>query len=162
MLRQGRLRSLANALRTAKLDITAVQETRWPVKDSMISGDFTFFYSGKPDDSPRECGTGFMVFGRARDAVIGFNPIDERFSTLLVRGKFINYTLINAYAPTEEKDIEVKEVFYEKLTTVYDVAPKRDIKIILGDFNAKIGRREGYYCPTIFTKMDRWKLISQH
>jgi len=31
---------------------------------------------------------------------------------------------------------------------VYDGAPKRDIKIILGDFNAKIGR-EVYYRPTI-------------
>lgn len=148
LLRQGGLRSLASALRTAKLDITAVQETRWPGKDSMICGDYTFFYSGKPNDSPRECGTGFMVFGRARGAVIGFSPIDERFSTLRVRGKFFNYTLINAYAPTEEKDIEVKEVFYEKLATVYDGAPKRDIKIILGDFNAKIGR-EVYYRPTI-------------
>jgi hypothetical protein len=114
----------------------------------MISGDFTFFYSGKPNDSPREYGTGFLVFGKARNAVIDFNPIDERLCTLRIRGKFFNYTLINAYAPTEEKDIEVKELFYDKLVTVYDEAPSRDIKIILGDLNAKIGR-EVYYRPTI-------------
>lgn len=148
MLRPGGLRSLTNALRAAKLDITAVQETRWPGKDSMISGDFTFYYSGKSNDSPREYGTGFMVFGRARNAVIGFSPVDERLCTLRIRGKFFNYTLINVYAPTEEKDNEVKELFYEKLVEVYDGAPKRDIKIVLGDFNAKIGR-EVYYRPTV-------------
>lgn len=148
LLRPGGLRTLTNALRAAKLDITAVQETRWPGKNSIISSDYKFYYSGKTNDSPREFGTGFMVFGRARDAVIGFNPIDERLCTLRIRGKFFNYTLINVYAPTEEKDIDDKELFYEKLVEVYDRAPKRDIKIILGDFNAKVGR-EVYYRPTI-------------
>src|ERR1700704_6554197 len=85
LLWPGGLRSLTNALRAAKLDITAVQETRWPGKDSMISSDFTFYYSGKSNESPREYGTGFMVFGRARNAVIDFNPIDERLCTLRMR-----------------------------------------------------------------------------
>ena len=39
-------------------------------------------------------------------------------------------------------------MFYEKLVGVYDGAPKRDIKILLGDFNAKLGR-EVYYRRTI-------------
>lgn len=148
MLRPGGLRTLTSALRAAKHDIAAVQETRWPGKDSLISSDYTFFYSGKSTDSPREYGTGFMVFGAARNAVIGFDPVDERLCTLRIRGKFFNYTLINVYAPTEEKDNEDKEIFYEKLVEVYDKAPNRDIKIILGDFNAKIGR-EVYYRPAI-------------
>lgn len=137
LLRPGGLRSLTSALGAAKLDITAVQETTWPGKDSMISSDYTFYYSGKSNESPRECGTGFMVFGRARNAVIGLDPINERLCTL-----------INVYALTEDKDNEEKELFYGKLVEVYDGAPKRDIKMFLGDFNAKVGR-EVYYRPTI-------------
>ena len=114
----------------------------------MTSSDYTFYYSGKSNGSPREYATGFMVFGKARDAVTGFDPVDERLCTLRIRGKFFNYTLINVYAPTEEKDNDEKELFYDKLLEVYDGAPKRDIKIVLGDFNAKIGR-EVYYRPTI-------------
>ena len=148
LLRPGALRSLTSALKAAKHDITAVQETRWPGKDSMTSRDYKFYYSGKAIDSSREFGTGFIVFGRARNAVIGFNPVDERLCTLRIRGKFFNYTLINVHAPTEDKDSEDKEAFYEKLLDVYDGAPNRDIKIILGDFNAKVGR-EVFYRPTI-------------
>lgn len=71
-------------------------------------------------------------------------PVDERLCTLRIRGNFLNYTPINVYAPTEEKVNEDKEVFFEKLVEAYDRAPTRDIKIIHGDFNAKVGR-EVYY-----------------
>src|SRR6201996_3831985 len=81
MLRTGGLRSLTDALRTAKPDITAIQETRWPGKNLMRSRDYIFYYSGK-NDGPREFGTGFMVFGRSRNAVIDFNTVDERMCTL--------------------------------------------------------------------------------
>src|SRR6202012_4671730 len=83
-----------------------------------------------------------------RNAVIGFNPVDERMCTLRIKEKFFNYTLINVHAPTEEKQVEDKDIFYDKLVTVYDGAAKRDIKIILGDLNAKIGR-EHIYRPII-------------
>ena len=57
-----------------------------------------------------------------------------------------NMTLINAHAPTEED--HVKEKFYDTLEKIYDVTPKHDIKIVLGDFNAKIGK-ETTFRPTI-------------
>jgi len=42
----------------------------------------------------------------------------------------------------------MKQLFYEKLVEVHERAPKRDIKIALGDLNAKMGR-EVCYRPTI-------------
>ncbi|XP_072375939.1 uncharacterized protein, partial [Diabrotica undecimpunctata] len=46
------------------------------------------------------------------------------------------------YARTEEAAEEEKEEFYDSLTRLYTEAPKHDIKIILGDLNAKIGKEE--------------------
>jgi exonuclease III len=40
----------------------------------------------------------------------------------------------------EEKGTEEKDKFYENLEQIYNKTPKKDVKIILGDFNAKIGK----------------------
>jgi hypothetical protein len=63
----------------------------------------------------------------------------EHYST-----KFQNISLINAHAPTEEKEELEKEAFYQKVEEVYDSCPSNDIKTVLGDWNAKVGREEIY------------------
>lgn len=144
--RLGGPKTLADELKNAKLDITALQETKKAGKNMASFKDYALYYSGT--QSASLFGTGFLVAGKALGAVIGFNPIDERMCTLRVKGKFFNITLINCHAPTEEKDDDIKNAFYEKLQKVFERSPKRDVKIVLGDFNAKVGR-ESIYRPTI-------------
>jgi len=43
-------------------------------------------------------------------------------------------------APSEEKSDEGKDSFYEELEQAFDHFPKYHMKILLGDFNAKVGR----------------------
>ena len=57
-------------------------------------------------------------------------------------------TLINAHAPTNEKTEEIKEEFYNLLEQNINQLVMSDIKIILGDFNAKVGK-ESIYKPII-------------
>jgi hypothetical protein len=57
-----------------------------------------------------------------------------------IKGKFYNTTVINVYAPTENATEEQKEQFYEDLNRCCDQKPKHDALLILGDFNAKIGK----------------------
>ncbi|KAI8121895.1 Craniofacial development protein 2 [Lucilia cuprina] len=83
---------------------------------------------------------------RLRDTVISFTPVDER--TIRIRSKFFNISLICAHAPTEEKDEGVKDRFYDRLDDLYDRCPKHDVKIVLGDFNAKIGK-ENVFGPIV-------------
>ena len=52
------------------------------------------------------------------------------------------------HAPSEEKSEESKDSFYEELEQIFDHFPKNDVKILLGDFNAKVGR-ENIFKPTI-------------
>ena len=52
------------------------------------------------------------------------------------------------HAPSEEKSEESKDSFYEELEQIFDHFPKYDVKILLGDFNAKVGR-ENIFKPTI-------------
>jgi len=143
----GGLKVLADTLKTAKMDITAVQETRYPGKDVAKFNDYTFYYSGG-DLKSRAFGTGFLITGKSRSAVMNFNPVNDRLCTIRIRGKFFNITIINGHAPTEDKDDETKSTFYEKLQALLDRIPHRDVKILIGDFNAQVGREE-MYRPTI-------------
>jgi hypothetical protein len=52
------------------------------------------------------------------------------------------------HAPCEDKSDDVKDSFYEELVHVFDQIPTYEMKIFLGDFNAKVGR-EDIFKPTI-------------
>ena len=55
------------------------------------------------------------------------------------------------HAPSEDKSDELKDNFYEELEQVFDHFPRYHKKILLGDFNAKVGR-ENIFKPTIGNK----------
>jgi len=67
---------------------------------------------------------------------------------LRIRGKFFNYSIINAHAPTEDESDTEKDAFYNELRNMYDACPKHDVKLIIGDLNAQIGKEAIYYPTT--------------
>ena len=48
--------------------------------------------------------------------------------------------VLNVHAPNEETSDDLKDSLYEKLEQLCDHFPKYHMKILLGDFNAKMGR----------------------
>jgi endonuclease/exonuclease/phosphatase family metal-dependent hydrolase len=46
------------------------------------------------------------------------------------------------HAPTEVKDDVIKDSFYEEIEQVFDQCPRYHMKILMGDFNAKVGRED--------------------
>ena len=69
-------------------------------------------------------------------------------SYVVLRGRWCNIIVLNVHAPSEEKSDDLKDSFYEELEQVFDHFPKYHMKIILGEFNAKV-RRENIFKPTI-------------
>ncbi|KAK4875436.1 hypothetical protein RN001_011858 [Aquatica leii] len=83
-----------------------------------------------------------MIDKKIKNKLIEFKKIDGRISYLRIKSAIANISLINAYAPTEGAAIEEKEVFYNKLQESCEKIPKHDTLIVLGDYNAKIGRED--------------------
>jgi hypothetical protein len=71
--------------------------------------------------------------------VADFPTVDHRICTLGVKGRFNNLSLTRAHAPTEQKNEEIKDKFHNDLETVIMKYAKNDVKVLLGDFNAKVG-----------------------
>lgn len=118
------------------MDITAIQELRLIDNGSQKFSKSVVFYSG----------TGFVIRQNLLEYVMEFKPINEYISYIRLRGKFYNNSLLSVYTPTEEKNDLTKDTFYDQLERVFVAIPKQNI--VLGDFNAKIGR-EDVFRPTI-------------
>ncbi|PNF20430.1 hypothetical protein B7P43_G08115 [Cryptotermes secundus] len=117
------------------MKITAIQDIIMDLKRH------TVFSSGKAEGN-KECGVAFVIEREFKRAIIVFKPISERMCTLRIRTRFSNMTLMNVHAPTEEKEEEGKDYFYQQMEETYDSIPSNDIKVILGDPNAKIAPKE--------------------
>jgi hypothetical protein len=77
----------------------------------------TMFYSCV--EKVHQFGTGFIVKNLCKHLVIVFKPFNPRICTLRIKGKFFNYTLINAYAPIEAADEEQKLLNKKKYFMMY-------------------------------------------
>ncbi|KPU81866.1 uncharacterized protein Dana_GF27359, partial [Drosophila ananassae] len=113
---------------------------RWIGQGCLRKKNCDIYYSCHPER--HEFGCGFVVGARLRRRVSHFLPINERLATIRITAKFFNISLICAHAPTEEKDDVTKDAFYAELDRAYGRCPSHDIKILLGDFNAKVGRED--------------------
>jgi hypothetical protein len=69
-------------------------------------------------------------------------------SSILLRGCWCHIVVLNVHAPTENNIYDVKDSFFEELELVFDKFPKYHMKILLGDFNAKVGKGD-IFKPTI-------------
>ena len=76
-------------------------------------------------------------------------PVSDRIMTMRLRLSKDNFaTIISVYAPTMTNPDENKEAFYNQLASVLSGIPRTDKLLLIGDFNARIGRDS-----------DKWPLV---
>ena len=139
--RPGGLTKLTNELKKAKIDFAAIQESGYNkyAQTSRYNGYTTFHSSNSRD---HVLGTAFLVARKYEHLVLDFRKVNERLCVLRIKGRFKNYSLVNVHAPHNESSETDKDDYYELLAKTYDDLPAHDIKIVLGDFNAKVGKEE--------------------
>jgi len=74
--------------------------------------------------------------------------VSDRVSFIVLRGCWCNIIVLNMHTPSEEKIDDSKDSLYKELKQVFYHFPKYHMKILLGDFNAKVGR-ENIFKTTI-------------
>ena len=95
------------------------------------------WFSG--DQEKHQHGVGFIVRKEITGCIISCTPVSSRIIMIRVSAKPVNFTVIQIYAPTSDYEDEVVEAFYEELERTIKKVPKKDLLIIQGDWNAKVG-----------------------
>jgi exonuclease III len=146
LYRVDSLKTVARELWKYKLDLVGVQEIRWEKGGTERAEDYTFFYG--QGNGNHQLGTGFFVHKRIVSAVRRVEFISERMSYVILRGRWCDIIVLNVHAPCENNGNDVKGSFCEEIGSVFDQFPRYDKKILLSDFNAKVGT-ENIFKPAI-------------
>ena len=132
----GKLELLRNEMKRFRHDIIGVSEVRWTGKGETSNGDF--IWSGEEKLHMR--GVGFLLSPQAKKALIGYNPISSRLISAKFAATPFDITVIHAYAPTSSSTDEDIESFYSDIEDALAQTGKKDIIILTGDWNAKVGQ----------------------
>ena len=79
---------------------------------------------------------------RVQNAVLGYNLKNDRMISVRFQGKPFNITVIQVYAPTSNAEEAEVERFYKDLQDLLELTPPKHVLFIIGDWNAKVGRKE--------------------
>uniref|UniRef100_A0A8D9ADY8 Craniofacial development protein 2 n=1 Tax=Cacopsylla melanoneura TaxID=428564 RepID=A0A8D9ADY8_9HEMI len=147
MSEAGTLRVIENEMKNYNLEILGLNETRWNGFGEMITQEGnTLLYSGNEDENaPLYAGVGILLSRAAKRALLDWKPISDRIITARLNSKVRKISIVVCYGPTEGADEAAKDRFYETLDDTLTKIKKQDIKILLGDVNAKLGPDNSCY-----------------
>ena len=122
------------------IDIFRINELKWTGMGECNSEDHYIYYCGQ--ESLRRNGVAIIVNKRVWNAVLGCNLKNDRRISGSFQGKPFNITVIQVYAPTNNAEEAEGERFYEDPQDLLELTPKKDVLLIIGDWNAKVGSQE--------------------
>ena len=131
---EGRDRLAAKTLEEYKMDVCGLSEARWRGSGKEKIGKYTLFYSG----SAGEYGVEIAINDRYVENVSAWEQVNDRIMWLRFNSKNVATTIVQCYAPHEERSKKEKDEFYACLNDVVRKVPGRDLLIIMGDFNARV------------------------
>ena len=139
----GKFLLLLEELKSLNMNITGLCEIRWSGEGKYTSGDHTIVYKG---NNIGAFGVAIVLDKKYGGAISSFNTISDRIVTVKLKTKPVNLNIIQVYAPQSGRPDEEVESFYNDLQSARDKIPKREICIVMGDLNAKVGEGEDPEC----------------
>ena len=143
MFEAGKAAQVAAEMRNYNISILGISESRCTDSGQkrLTSGELLLYSGHEEENGPHTQGVAFMLSKAAQGALIGWEAHGPRLITATFRTnqRRINMNLIQCYAPTNDSEDHTKEEFYSRLQSIIQGFPRRDITLLIGDLNAKVG-----------------------
>ena len=143
MYETGRALQVAAEMKRNKIEILGISETRWTQagQTRLSTGELLLYSGHEESEAPHTQGVGLMLSTQAQGTLIGWEAHGPRMITASFRTKKkrIALNVVQCYGPTNDGSEEDKDQFFYRLQKVLETFPRKDITILMGDVNAKIG-----------------------
>jgi len=139
MYEKGKFANVKSEMSRMEINILGLAEVRWTGAGILTSDGYTIVYSG---GNVHERGVGIILDSEYSKALKGYWPVNDRLLVIKLNGKPFDIYIIQVYAPTSACTDEEIETFYEDLEKTKNGLKSQDVKIIMGDFNAKVGNEK--------------------
>ena len=150
MFQAGKTEIIMKEMQNYKVEILGLSETRWLGSgEENLRNGIKVLYSGHSNLNDKHTqGVALMLTRTAQKSLKSWEPHGPRIVEAFFKTskKEISLRVVSCYAPTNDADEAIKDDFYNKLDTVIRRKhSNKDILILLGDFNAKVGSNNHGY-----------------
>lgn len=132
----GKLQALEHTLE--RIAITGVAETHWRTTGHFQTSCGNMVISSSNQHESRN-GVAMIINKSLKDCILGYQTVNDRIMMVRLQAKPVNLNIIQVYAPTSSSSPEDAETFYNLLSSTIQQVPRREMLLVMGDFNAKIG-----------------------
>ncbi|CAI2732551.1 unnamed protein product [Schistosoma spindalis] len=143
MWETGRVFQIAAEMRRYNLEVLGISETHWTQvgQQRLASGELLLYSGHEQENAPHTQGVALMLSKQAQNALIGWESHGPRIikASFKTKKEGITMNVIQCYAPTNEYNEDAKDQFYDRLQSIVEKCLTKDLTILMGDLNAKVG-----------------------
>ncbi|VDP25230.1 unnamed protein product [Schistosoma margrebowiei] len=143
MWETGKASRIATEMRKYNLAILGISETHWTQagQKRLATGEMLLYSGHEKENAPHTQGVALMLSNVARNALVGWESHGSRIikASFKTKKEGILMNISQCYAPTNDSNDDIKDQFYERLQSIIEKCPRKDLTILMGDLNAKVG-----------------------